>query len=186
VLHEACRAARGWQRPGAPPVRITVNLSGRQLLQPSLPDEVAAVLAATGLDAGCLVLEVTESMLVNDPVVLDRLHALRALGVGLAIDDFGTGYSSLAYLQRFPVDTLKIDKSFVDGLGGTDGESPLAGAVVSIARSLRLRVVAEGVETVEQAQRLRALGCGLAQGYLFARPMPAEDLVRFLAEHRPR
>ena len=142
------------------------------------------MLAATGLPAGCLVLEVTESMLVNDDAVLARLHALRALGVGLAIDDFGTGYSSLSYLQRFPVETLKIDKSFVDGLAAADDGSPLAGAVVSIARSLRLRVVAEGVETEAQAERLRGLGCGLAQGYFFARPMPAADLERFLAEHR--
>jgi EAL domain-containing protein (putative c-di-GMP-specific phosphodiesterase class I) len=138
---------------------------------------VSTALETAGLDPGCLVLELTESMLVRDTLAtLDRLRALKALGVRLAIDDFGTGYSSLAYLEQFPIDLLKIDKSFVDRIGHAgraDGraESPLARAVLGLGRVLGMRVVAEGIEHAGQHTRLQALACDYGQGYHFARPL---------------
>jgi diguanylate cyclase (GGDEF)-like protein/PAS domain S-box-containing protein len=177
ILREACRQTRAWQRAyatsGLPQaIGVTVNLSARQLLQPELPSDVAAALRDSGLPAGCLTLEMTESMLIEDSnAVLARLRALKALGVRLAIDDFGTGYSSLAYLERFPVDLLKIDKSFVDKIGA-GLESPLARAMIGLGRELGIHVVAEGIETHSQWASLRALGCEMGQGFYLSRPLP--------------
>ena len=177
ILREACRQTRAWQRAyatsGLPQaIGVTVNLSARQLLQPELPSDVAAALRDSGLPAGCLTLEMTESMLVEDSnAVLARLRALKALGVRLAIDDFGTGYSSLAYLERFPVDLLKIDKSFVDKIGA-GLESPLARAMIGLGRELGIHVVAEGIETHGQWASLRDLGCEMGQGFYLSRPLP--------------
>ncbi len=177
VLREACRQARIWQRAfppraGEAALSITVNVSGRHFARPELALDVADALERSGLPAKYLVLEITESMLVDDSeATLSRMHALTALGVRLAIDDFGTGYSSLGYLERFPVNLLKIDKSFVDKVGLATNESPLAGAILGLGGALGMRVVAEGIETMAQWTRLRELGCELGQGFHFARPL---------------
>ena len=175
VLAEACRQAAVWQRQH--PERVTtvsVNLSGRQVAVPEVVDHVRDALADSGLEPGRLVLEITESVLLEQtPALAERLAELKALGVRLAVDDFGTGYSSLAYLQRLPVDVLKIDKTFVEALGDGVEQEALAETIVTLARMMRLQAVAEGVERQEQASVLRDLGCDLAQGHLFAAPQQA-------------
>ncbi|MDB4874012.1 MAG: diguanylate cyclase [Gemmatimonadetes bacterium] len=182
IMREACARAAAWQLAGlagveTPDVGVTVNLSARQLLQPELPQDVAHALATTGLCPEHLTIEVTESMLVDDSeTTLDRLRALKALGVRLAIDDFGTGYSSLGYLERFPVDLLKIDRSFVHRVGHGDSESPLARAILGLGKELGMQVVAEGIETEAQWNRLQELGCELGQGYYIAPPKPVSEL----------
>jgi diguanylate cyclase (GGDEF)-like protein/PAS domain S-box-containing protein len=177
VLETACRQARAWHERLGRPVSITVNLSARQLAEPELTATVAEALAESGVAPAALVLEMTESMLIDDSeVTLARLRALKALGVRLAIDDFGTGFSSLAYLERFPVDLLKIDKRFVDNVGVEHDESPLARAILGLGATLGMRVVAEGIETEAQWSRLRELGCELGQGFYVAAPQPAEDV----------
>jgi diguanylate cyclase (GGDEF)-like protein/PAS domain S-box-containing protein len=174
VLAEACRQLGEWRRSGqADRFTLRVNLSRRQLTQPDLVDQVVRAMDDAGIEPTNLCLEITETALMADPVVgLRVLSELRALGVELAIDDFGTGYSSLSYLKRFPVHVLKIDRSFVDGLGDDPDDTAIVTAVVSLARALGLRVVAEGVETRQQLAELQRLGCDSAQGYLFARPVP--------------
>ncbi len=178
MLHHGCRQLRAWQQAGArdggDPVGVTVNVSGRQIDAGTLVAAVRGALGATGADPAGLTLELTESVAMRHPErLLQILGELADIGVELAIDDFGTGYSSLSYLHRFPVDVLKIDKSFVDGLGA-DPVDPqaetLVRTIVSVAASLGLQTVAEGVETAVQRDTLRALGCHLGQGYLFGRP----------------
>ncbi|MCU1380232.1 MAG: hypothetical protein JWN29_3215 [Acidimicrobiales bacterium] len=178
ILAQACADAATW--PGS--LGVSVNLSPRQLQHEKLIDDVAEILDVTGLNPSRLTLEITETVLVADPMAAARvLGALKALGVSIALDDFGTGYSSLSYLNRFPVDTLKIDKSFVDALGeGGGNEKVLLQAIIGLGRTLELRVVAEGIEQPEQRDSLQALGCGLGQGYLFARPMAYEHFLDFL------
>ena len=185
VLRAACAAMAAWEAalPGERVPTVAVNVSGRQLDEPDLVREVALALRDAGVAPERVTLEITETALADDPAVAcDVLVALRALGVRLAIDDFGTGYSSLGYLQQFPVDVLKIDKRFVDGVaaGGSDGA--LARTIIALAESLGLRTVAEGIEHEGQREALRALGCELGQGYLFARPMSAAALPGWLAE----
>ena len=183
VLERACRQAVQWQDLFRfdPPLTVSVNLSARQLHQPGVVADVAAALRRSGLDPSRLVLEITESVLMQDSDdTVSRLWELKKSGVRLAIDDFGTGYSSLGYLRRLPVDILKIDKTFVDGLGRPD-EGPLGEAVVNLGNTLGLTTVAEGVEGDEQLERLEALGCSLAQGYLFSPPVPPEAAARLLA-----
>jgi EAL domain-containing protein (putative c-di-GMP-specific phosphodiesterase class I) len=176
MLEEACRQAATWPGDGDA-AAVSVNLSARQLDRSDLVDGVAAALEHSGLDPDRLWLEITESVLMEDAdTAVAALRRLRALGVHLCIDDFGTGYSSLAYLRRFPVDALKVDRSFVAGLGEDAEDSAIVEAVVSMAHSLRLSVVAEGVETDEQLARLRDLGCELAQGFYFAAPVPPAAL----------
>lgn len=177
VLEEACRQLDEWRRqgPGAL-VSVEVNLSARQVDHPNLVSTVERVLETTGVPPEAITLEITESVLMKDAVnALQVLQALKGLGVSLAIDDFGTGYSSLGYLQRFPLDILKVDKSFVDGLEHGQGTEIVA-AVVNLAHALGLVVVAEGVEQPVQLEALRRLGCDFAQGYLFSRPVPPVDL----------
>jgi diguanylate cyclase (GGDEF)-like protein/PAS domain S-box-containing protein len=180
VLSEACRHAAGWQAEapaGAPRLSVTVNLSGRQLHEDGLVDEVRAALAVSGLVPASLVLEVTESVMMQDTeVTLGRLHELKELGVQLAIDDFGTGYSSLAYLQRFPIDIMKIDRAFVNGVARSAGDLELVRSILSLADSLGLYTVAEGIEDDAQRAALLRLGCQLGQGYLFARPLVAAEV----------
>jgi diguanylate cyclase (GGDEF)-like protein len=180
VLEEACRQLHAWHQahPSNPPLILNVNLSARQLQQPDLAEYVAHLLSLYALPPGCLTLEITESCLMQDSDA-SRLRALAALGVNLAIDDFGTGYSSLAYLSRLPIDTLKIDRSFVAGLGHEPESDALVQTIVALAHALRLSVTAEGIEHAHQAHQLQALGCTRGQGYLFARPMPASDLAFF-------
>ena len=184
VLTEACRAAAAWPTcSDGSEVGVSVNLSGRQLQDATIVNDVEAVLAATGLAPGRLTLEITESVVMCDtPQTLERLTALKALGLRLAVDDFGTGYSSLSYLRQFPVDVLKIDKSFIDGIArGGDGAA-FARTIVALADTLQLRTVAEGIEDRAQHAVLHALGCTLGQGFLFARPVEHDDLVRSIAD----
>ncbi len=177
VLEEACRQLDQWRRQGPGALAsVEINLSARQVDHPSLVATVEQVLEMTGVPPEAVTLEITESVLMKDAVgALQVLRALKGLGVALAIDDFGTGYSSLGYLQRFPLDILKVDKSFVDALEHGQGTEIVA-AVVNLAHALGLSVVAEGVEQPAQLEALRHLGCDFAQGYLFSRPVPPVDL----------
>ncbi|WP_432506912.1 putative bifunctional diguanylate cyclase/phosphodiesterase [Kineococcus arenarius] len=178
VLRTAAQQAAQWSRRCGRPVTIGVNLSAVQLAGDEVVDVVAAALRESGLPARQLTLEITESLLVHDFVgTAARLEKLRALGVRIAIDDFGTGYSSLSYLRRLPVDIVKIDRSFVGDLTGGGSATTLVASIVELARSLGLDVIAEGVETEQQAGTLRALNCALAQGYLYARPVSAAQVV---------
>jgi diguanylate cyclase (GGDEF)-like protein/PAS domain S-box-containing protein len=185
VLREACRQVRVWQNdfPADDPIALSVNLSGRQLRHTNLIRDIADALDDSGLLPSRLILEITESVLMTDTAAtLSRLFQLRSLGVRLAIDDFGTGYSSLAYLRRFPVEILKIDKSFVDGIATEPTASALVDAMIRIAKTLKLETVAEGVERSEQADRLRALQCDTGQGYLFSRPLPSDQMTSLLRD----
>jgi diguanylate cyclase (GGDEF)-like protein len=186
VLREACAQGAAWRRASWD-VGVSVNLSARQISAPSFPAGVAAVLAETGLPASALTVEVNERILVEHAgQVIDRLAELRGLGVRLAIDDFGTGYASLAYLRQLPADIIKIDPSFVDGLGRDETLALLTRTVVQVGRDLGMQVVAEGIEQPRQLAALREMGCGYGQGFLVARPMAApgvEALIR-TAAHR--
>jgi EAL domain-containing protein (putative c-di-GMP-specific phosphodiesterase class I) len=177
VLTEACRQASAWcaGRFADEMPTISVNVSARQLdRSDGFVATVRRVLLETGLDPALLKLEITESTVMRDPeLAIATLWALKGLGVHLVVDDFGTGYSSLAYLKRFPVDTLKIDRAFVDGLAYLPEDRAIVAAIVAFAHTLGLTTVAEGIETDEQADSLRELGCRLGQGYLFGRPAPA-------------
>jgi EAL domain-containing protein (putative c-di-GMP-specific phosphodiesterase class I) len=187
VLEQASRDVRTWQLgwPSTEPLELSVNLSARQLQDPELLTDVRRILSATGLDPQQLRLEITESIAVDDgEATLRVLHALRDMGIRLAIDDFGTGNSALSYLQRFPVDTLKIDRSFVQQLGHAEQDRGMVQAVIAFAKTLGLSVTGEGVETADQLEQLRMMGCDLVQGYYFARPVPAGELIRLLVDRR--
>lgn len=179
VLREACRAAVEWNAPGTPLHKVAVNLSARQFQHPEFVQTVAGIIAETGCQPAWLEFEITESLLLeDDDAVLDALSAFRTLGVSIAIDDFGTGYSALSYLTRFPIDTLKIDRSFVQKAGVDRRHAELVKAILSIARCLGQTVVAEGVETLQQASFLTENGCELAQGFLFGRPVPKSAITQ--------
>jgi EAL domain-containing protein (putative c-di-GMP-specific phosphodiesterase class I) len=179
VLREACATLRGViDATGRDDLQMGVNISPRHLRQPDLVPTVRDALDEHGLSSRNLVLEITESA-VMETTAAPVLDALKALGVRLAMDDFGTGYSSLSQLRRFPLDLLKIDRSFVAGIADGEGSS-IAGAIVSVARALGLRTVAEGIEDAEQLSAVMELGCDLGQGFLFARPMPAEELTSLI------
>ena len=183
VLRTACAQARAWQLAGHGPLRLAVNLSARQFKQKNLLHAVAQVLADTGLDAAHLELELTESMVMHDVEQATTIMAkLKALGVQLSIDDFGTGYSSLAYLRHFPIDVLKIDKTFVSDITHSIDDAAIVRAIISLAHSLRLKVIAEGVETEQQLAFLRQHGCDQMQGYLFSRPLAAPAFETLLLE----
>jgi diguanylate cyclase (GGDEF)-like protein/PAS domain S-box-containing protein len=183
VLEEACLQGRRWA--AATPIRVNVNISAKQLQDPGLVAQVDAVLKATGLDPRLLVLEITETTVMRDAdESLLRLEQLRKLGLSLAIDDFGTGYSSLSYLKRFPIDVLKIDKSFVDGITRGAEESALVKAIVQIGRTLRLRTVAEGIESADQVSELRRIGCDAGQGFYFSRPVAPHEITAMLTGGR--
>jgi predicted signal transduction protein with EAL and GGDEF domain len=186
VLGEACRQATAWSRAGLGVGRIAVNVSAVEFQGHDFLAGVRATLAETGLDPRLLELELTESGLMQDTQrTTGVLRALKDLGVQVAIDDFGTGYSSLSYLRRFPVDTLKIDQSFVQDIGDDTGESVLVGAIIAMGRSLKLQVVAEGVETAQQLAFLRAQSCAEGQGYYFSPPVDAKEFGAILAIARP-
>jgi len=183
VLERACRQAAQWHqaRPDAAPTGISVNLSAVQVASRAFPAVIGEVLRATGLDPGTLSLETTESvMLRHADALTEALPALQSIGLRLVLDDFGTGYSSLGYLTRLPLDAIKIDRSFVDGLGTERRDTAITEAIIAMSHALSLEVIAEGVETPLQADELARLGCGLAQGFLFSRPLPAQDITRLL------
>jgi len=183
ALQEGCAQLSIWNKTvrGSLPLTLGVNLSARQLTDPSLPTIVGSALATSGIEASQLILEMTESTLMEDVASAHAvLAALKAVGVVLAVDDFGTGFSSLAYLKRFPVDILKIDRSFIAGLPDDNEISAIVAAIIAMAKALGLDVVAEGVETLAERDRLIVLGCPNAQGYLFARPQTAEEMTRSL------
>jgi diguanylate cyclase (GGDEF)-like protein len=179
VLEEACRQGQIWekQRPGAPPLNLNVNLSVRQFQQPNLVTDIARVLKQTKIAPRQLTLEITESVALADAeAAVATMKELKGLGLQLAIDDFGTGYSALSYLKRFPVDTLKIDRSFIEGLNYDHGDVAIVRAVIAFAKTMNLSVTAEGVETPDQLRHLEALGCDRGQGYYFATPLPSVEL----------
>ena len=183
VLEDACRKAQSLQPrdPDAKPLTMAVNLSARQLQRPEIVPEIDRVLRDTGLPSELLVLEITESVMMRDLVLSNqRLSQLKQLGVQLAVDDFGTGYSSLNYIRRFPVDILKVDKSFVDGVSEGGEESALTGAIIELATILNLRAVAEGIERADQLEKLLELQCELGQGYYFSKPLPFEEIKELL------
>jgi len=181
VIRAACRQASAWQRAGVATPRIAVNLSARQLRAPDFTSTVSAIITSTGISAQSLELELTESVLMeHDAQQLRSLHELREMGVRFSIDDFGTGYSSMAYVKRFPIGMLKIDQSFVRGLPDNANDAGITTAIIAMARSLALDVIAEGVETREQREFLRDAQCPKLQGYLFSPPVAADTMVRLL------
>ena len=188
ALQTACEDALHWNGSGVKSQQwVAVNVSGRQLSHPGYVDEVREVLEQTGLPPSRLHLEITESVLMeNAEASRDILASLRALGVELSIDDFGTGYSSLAYLRRFPIETLKIDRAFLSKEADAEDSWAIIETIRSLATILGIGVVVEGVETSEHAQRLSKMGCQAAQGYLFARPIAAEELDRFVTRTNGR
>jgi predicted signal transduction protein with EAL and GGDEF domain len=187
ILDAACHQTRAWQQAtGRVGLSVSVNLSGRQILDPNLVSDVRHVLAGSGLPPRDLVLEMTESVLVQDvAATVGTLQALKALGVRLAIDDFGTGYSSLSYLRQFPIDILKIDRSFISSLDGSKDSTALVRSILDLSSTLRLETVAEGIEESDQREVLLGLGAQRGQGYLFARPMGPDDLGDLLAGRTP-
>jgi len=185
VLKHACRRLTSWQRisPAYRNLSLSVNLSARQVAQPDLIETIRAVVAETGIDPHCLKLEITESVVMENPEAATLMFKqVRALGVQLSIDDFGTGYSSLSYLHRFPVNYLKIDKSFVGRMTEESDNSEIVRTIITLARNLGLEVIAEGVETEHQNKKLKALGCDFGQGYFFSRPVDGESAGKLLTK----
>jgi diguanylate cyclase (GGDEF)-like protein/PAS domain S-box-containing protein len=186
ILAEACSQLVAWQEAGTveSDIRVAVNISARQLSRPELPTTVADVLTSTGLDPRCLCLEITETAIIEDPqVALSNLQAIKEAGVVVALDDFGVGFSSLSQIRELPpLDMIKIDRSFVAGLGRNDSDGAVVEAVLGMARTLNLTVVAEGVETEDQRDLLSGLDCAVGQGFLFARPQPSEEVEALFAE----
>jgi diguanylate cyclase (GGDEF)-like protein len=181
VLLEACKQARAWRDSGLRPVPVAVNVSAVEFLARDFLSGVRAVLIATGVEPRNVELELTESVLMQDAEsTVDTLHALKAMGVRLTVDDFGTGYSSFSYLRRFPLDALKIDRSFVHEVTANSDDATIVSAIISIGKSLKQRVIAEGVETREQLEFLQTQGCGEGQGYYFSRPVVAEQFTELL------
>jgi diguanylate cyclase (GGDEF)-like protein len=183
VMHTACKAHRAWQAKRVAPGRIAVNLSPRQFLHAGLVKDTVRVLEASGCRPSYLELEITESMVMHDPAGAARvIEELKELGMRIAMDDFGTGYSSLAHLRRFPIDTLKIDRSFISDLPGDAGNRAITDAIIAMARTLHLTVIAEGVETRPQFDILRRLGCDEVQGYYFSEAVPFDAATRLLQD----
>jgi EAL domain-containing protein (putative c-di-GMP-specific phosphodiesterase class I) len=184
ILRRACAQAKAWHE-GGNPMKVAVNLSARQLQQPGLFDQVKDILEETGLEPRFLGIEITETnAMQNAEATIPTLRRLKSLGVGISIDDFGIGYSSLSYLRRLPIDTIKIDQSFVRDLTSDPDDAAIASAVIAMAHTLKLLVVAEGVETEEQMAFLMAHGCDLAQGDFFSPAVPPEECEEFLLKSR--
>jgi diguanylate cyclase (GGDEF)-like protein len=181
VLREACRQNKMWQEALARPLRVAVNLSARQFRHQDVLELTARVLNETGLAPSCLELELTESYIMQNPEsAIATLRDLKAMGVHLSIDDFGTGYSSLSYLKRFPIDAVKVDRSFVGDVTTDPDDAAIASAIIAMAHNLKLKAIAEGVETEEQLAFLKALKCDLLQGYYFSRPVPPDEFARLV------
>jgi Amt family ammonium transporter len=180
VLDEAGSQMQRWQRdlPEAEGLRVSVNLSVRQIESPTIVEDIGRIVAENGVDPRRLTLEITESLVMDDvPEIRERLESLRASGITLAVDDFGTGFSSLGYIQRFPVDVIKIDRGFVDRLDAPGGTSGVVRTIVELSRDLGTLTVAEGIETAEQLAQLVALSCQYGQGFYFSRPLPAAEFA---------
>ncbi len=185
ILRAACAQNKAWRKAGFSPMRVAVNLSARQFRQDDLVETVTRILKETDLDPTALELELTESILMGkEQRILSMLRELSTMGIQLSIDDFGTGYSSLAYLKRFPIGKLKVDQLFVRNMTTDPNDAVIAQTVVAMAHSLRLKAVAEGVETEAQLASLRSIGCDEMQGYLFSRPLPAEEATQLLVENK--
>ena len=183
VIRTVCRQIRTWQEAGYEQMNIALNVSGRQFDQQNLIEIVKEALQDTLISPRCLELEITESIIMRNPEkAIQILAELSALGIGISIDDFGTGYSSLSYLKRLPLDFLKIDQSFVKGLASDPRDQAIIRAIIAMAHSLNLKTIAEGVETEEQLSFLQEHGCDEIQGYLFSRPLPAEEIPGILAK----
>jgi diguanylate cyclase (GGDEF)-like protein/PAS domain S-box-containing protein len=183
ILRNACAQNKSWQDTGLPPMRLSVNFSARQFQQPTFITDVSQILKETNLDPRWLELELTESSIMKDPEeAIEKLHELKLMGIHVAIDDFGTGYSSLNYLKRFPIDTLKIDKSFVSDVCRDPHDTSIVRAIINLGHALDLNVIAEGVETREQLQYLAALECDLVQGFLFSKPLSVKAFEELLVE----
>jgi diguanylate cyclase len=181
VLFEACRQTKLWHDQGISWLKVSVNVSAVQFRRGDLSRVVADALAQTGLPASCLDLEITETVLMQEAeATIATLNGLKAMGVSVSVDDFGTGYSSLAYLKRFPIDTLKIDKSFMRDVNADSHNAAIVRTVIALAKSLGLESIAEGVETREQVAFLRAEGCDRLQGYFFSKPLPASTFYQFV------
>ncbi|HWQ35019.1 MAG TPA: EAL domain-containing protein [Blastocatellia bacterium] len=188
VLRESCRQLKIWQEefPSNPPLSISVNLSGKQFAQPDLIEKISLILEETGIDPDSIKLEITESSLIENPeTAAATLRLIKDLGIRISLDDFGTGYSSLSYLHRFPIDTIKIDRSFITRLN-VSKNSEIVRAIITLAKNLGMEVIAEGVETDEQISRLTGMNCGYVQGYMFSKPLPDEDVRELLAATWPR
>jgi EAL domain-containing protein (putative c-di-GMP-specific phosphodiesterase class I) len=185
VLRTACTQNRNWQQTGLPQVPVAVNLSARQFQQENLIESIARILAETELDSRFLLIELTESTIMkNAELAIESLKELKAMGIQIAIDDFGTGYSSLSYLKRFPIDALKIDKSFVHDCIDNADDAAIVTAIISMAHSLKVKVIAEGVETERQQEFLKTLNCDRMQGYLFSRPVTPEAISSMLTHRK--
>jgi len=185
VLREACRQAQTWRAAGLPEICMSVNLSARQFRAPSLVQTILGVLSETGLEARFLEMEITESMVMHDPEgAIAVLDELQKYDITFAMDDFGTGYSSLNYLKRFPIHKLKIDQSFVHNITTDPDDAAITNAVIELSHGLKLKVIAEGVETEGQRAFLHAHGCDEMQGYLFSRPVPAEEMGALMVANR--
>jgi EAL domain-containing protein (putative c-di-GMP-specific phosphodiesterase class I) len=186
VLREACAQARAWKDAGLPVTSMAVNVSAMEFRHEGFLDGVSATLAETGLDPASLELELTESVLMKHAAsTATILQTLRERGMRVAVDDFGTGYSSLSYLRKFPIDAVKIDQSFVRQISTAGDDTTIVKAVIGMARGLKLRVIAEGVETLEEVAFLRAYRCEEAQGYYFSRPLPAQEFAMLLRNGIP-
>jgi diguanylate cyclase (GGDEF)-like protein len=186
VIREACRQTRAWQLDGVPTLRVSVNLSASQFRDSGLVDSIRSALDDADLQPRYLEVELTESAVMSDPEKsIAILEQLSAMGVLVSVDDFGTGYSSMSYLRRFPIDKLKIDRVFIDEIVSRQEDASIVRAIVSLAHSLRLKVVAEGVETPAQLDFLKTAGCDEYQGYHFSRPLPAADFERLIRESHP-
>lgn len=186
VLREACSQLRRWQDQGLPLIRMSINVSSIQFRQVDFTDTLQSVLADSGVDPSLITLELTESVLMHDAdEILETMMAIRKLGFNLAVDDFGTGYSSLNYLRRFPISCLKIDQSFVRDIHNTPANESITRAIIALAESLSLNVVAEGIETGKEKGVLETLGCSEGQGYYFSKPLPATDFARWIGANLP-
>jgi EAL domain-containing protein (putative c-di-GMP-specific phosphodiesterase class I) len=184
VLREACRQAAAWPIEN-PEISLSVNVSPKQFQHPGLVEDIANALWDSHIDPSILTIEITESVLIHDTdAAIEKLTRLKDFGVRIAVDDFGTGYSSLGYLKRFPIDILKIDKSFIDGVGNSSEEAAIAHAIIKLGGSLGLEVVAEGIEEPEQVDALQSLRCERGQGFFFSKPVDAERMGEILSAGR--
>jgi EAL domain-containing protein (putative c-di-GMP-specific phosphodiesterase class I) len=184
VLRTSCQQNKAWQKAGLPPMTVAVNLSGRQFQQLDLVENMSRILKETGLDPHWLEIEITESIAMQNADYTNvMLRNLKSMGVRVALDDFGTGYSSLSYLKKFPIDTLKIDQSFVRDLTNDSNDAAIANAIIVLAHSLKLKVIAEGVETKEQQAFLSQHHCDIIQGFLFSVPLPPPALEVLIRQH---